>query len=426
MKITFCSYDWPGLVGGPNVWLTRLLPELRRRGIQSRVFFFTYHGSPSTCPTVLTLRSLGFDCPAINTPVYMEDRVRWILTQVNGDPPDVLVVNHVVPALYAGRWALEAGIPTVGTMRSDHSEDHAILSEFVLGDPAFHTSAVVCVSEFLEQEVLKQNPKNVLVRRIPSGVPLPEHVAESPAGQRMRLVYAGRLVEKQKRISDLTRALRRAVREVPNTEAFIYGDGPDMPAVKQILSSDGDALPVYLAGRVGSDQIQRHLLASHVLVLLSDYEGLPVSLMEGMACGVVPICLRIRSGIPELVEHDKTGLLVNDRGDDFVNAVHRLRFESNLWSRLSVGARAKIETGYSNEECVSRWEALFHELRERSKARRAVQVPGRIVLPPAHPDLAQGDVRKPPVLKLYTRGTWRLARKIAHRALNAHRRLSRT
>ena len=55
--------------------------------------------------------------------------------------------------------------------------------------------------------------------------------------------------------------------------------------------------------------------------------GLPIALIEAMACGVVPICLQTRSGF---VEHGVTGLLVRDRGKDFIAAVQRLRQEPLL------------------------------------------------------------------------------------------------
>src|SRR5262249_61475589 len=61
------------------------------------------------------------------------------------------------------------------------------------------------------------------------------------------------------------------------------------------------------------------LFRSHTVVLLSDWEGLGLVLVEGMACGVVPIGLRRpHSGAAEVIEDRVTGLLVDDRDDAFV------------------------------------------------------------------------------------------------------------
>jgi hypothetical protein len=148
---------------------------------------------------------------------------------------------------------------------------------------------------------------------------------------------------------------------------------------------------------VDNDQIQSHLLEHHVIVLLSDSEGLPIALMEAMACGVVPICLRVPSGVLELVEDGVTGLLVNNRGDDFFEAVRRLRDEPGLWERLSRAARAKIEAEYSQEQSAARWSAFFEELRRNAGQRRSIEIPSRFDLPPVHPDLAHVDERKRPL-----------------------------
>src|SRR5262249_12911109 len=266
-------------------------------------------------------------------------------------------------AYYVGRWLKEAGIPTVGICHGGGMMGFypGLLDEFVLGREAYKVSAFICVSKGLEQDVLERRPKGILVESIPCGVPIPESVAKRPNGQ-LRLAYVGRLVESQKRISEVTHGLCRAVREVPGTEALIYGDGAEHAAIEQILREEGNGLPVQLAGFVENDQIPKQLLKCHAVVLLSDQEGLGLSLLEGMASGVVPIGLRGAPGVTEFVVDGLTGLLVGDRGDEFVAAVRRMREDPALWERLARSARAKVEADYSEKVCVARWQELFHDL----------------------------------------------------------------
>jgi len=399
MKVTFCTREYSNLSGGQNTWLCHFLPDLRRLGIESRVLFFT-SSHEEELPTVRSLRQAGINCTTSSDEEkrYTEQRVRWLLEQLAENPPDVFVSNMVVPAAYyAGRWLREAGIPTVGICHvgADHFLYPGLLDEFVLGRAAYQVSAFVCVSKYLEQDVLKRRPEGILVRRIPCGVSIPEDVAKKPNG-RLRLAYVGRLAEEAKRISEVTRALCRAVREVPGTEAFIYGDGEDRSAVEHILREEGEGLPVHLAGRVENDQISKHLLKCHAVVLLSDWEGLGLSLLEGMACGLVPIGLRhARGGAPELIEHGVTGLLVDDRGDGFVAAVRRLREDQSLWERLARSARARVEAEYSIEICAARWQELLRELVNGCASRKPLRIPRRLDLPPVHPALAWLDHRLP-------------------------------
>jgi hypothetical protein len=121
------------------------------------------------------------------------------------------------------------------------------------------------------------------------------------------------------------------------------------------------------------------------VVLLSEREGLPVSLLEGMASGVVPIGLRGAAGVTELVVDGVTGLLVGDRADEFVAAVRRLREDPALWDRLAHSARAKVEADHSEKVCADRWQELFHELVNSSGARKPLRIPRRLHLPPCPP-----------------------------------------
>ncbi len=388
MKITFCTREYDNLSGGQNTWLCRFLPNLRRCGVELQVLCFTL-SREEELPTIRSLRQAGIGCTTCSDEEkpYTEQRVRWLLEQLAKDPPDVFVPNMVIPAAYyAGRWLREAGIPTVGTCHigADHLLYPGLIEEFVIGRDAYRVTALVCVSKYLEQDVLKRHPRGVLVRIIPYGIQIPNDVAKKPNG-RLRLAYVGRLSEEAKRILEVTHALCRAVHEVPDVEAFMYGDGEERAAVEQIIRDEGDGLLVHLVGRVENDQIRNNLLKCHAVVLLSDWEGLPVSVIEGMACGLVPIGFRhARGGVPELVEDGATGLLVDDRGDSFVAAVRRLREDPALWESLARSARARAQAEYSEEVCAARWQELLRQLVSRSASRKPLRIPRRFDLPPVH------------------------------------------
>lgn len=325
-----------------------------------------------------------------------ESNVRWLLKSVISDPPAVLIADNVVPALLAGRYLQQGGIPTIGILRSDDAFYHAVLERFVRGKREDRLSAVVGVSQFLTNIVRSMNIESLDVVHIPSGTPLSDRTATAPTDT-LKLVYVGRLVQEQKRIIETTHALHRVVSELPNTSATLFGDGSEHDDVKELLTSMSS--PVELAGRLDSDGLRERLRQSHAIVLLSDYEGTPTAVMEAMACGVVPVCLRIRSGIPELVTHNETGLLVDDRGDGFVDAIRRLQTETGLWQRLSANARKRIEEGFSFEKSAREWECLLRDLSARSRCTDRITIPTRLKLAALHPAFAQEDQRSPGVLE---------------------------
>lgn len=409
MKVTFCTYDSPTFTGGPNSWLRRLLPGLREAGIEVEILFFIDHDSPVDCPCFVALDQQGFSCQSFFWQTSTQQQIRWILSKLSENPTDIFIPNAIVSALYASRWVKQVGIPTVGVLHSDDNFYQGLLQSFVWGQSSYQLSALVCVSDFLRDLVKQSGELSTQIIKIPCGVPIPTETAQEPL-EKLRLIYIGRLVEEQKQVSKVTSALCRALREVPGTEAVIYGEGPARTSVQNLIATEGNNLPIHLGGLIDNNNIHTVMQQAHVLVLLSDYEGLPISLMEAMGCGLVPVCLKIRSGIPELVEDGVTGLLVDNRDDQFVQAIYRLKNEPNLWKCLAQSARSKIELSYSNETCVKAWKTLLLELHHQAQEKSSLAQPFWLQLPPVNPALVHHDRREHNILgklknKLYRQGS---------------------
>jgi colanic acid/amylovoran biosynthesis glycosyltransferase len=369
-----------------------MLPLLRDRGLECRCLFLTHFGG--TGPVVEELFKDGFVSAVVNCHSRTDDQVRWILKQVDQNPPDVFVPNLVVSAYHAARWIRAAGIPTIGVLHSDDAYYRAIQDEFVFGTSQQCLSSVVCVSAQLEEQVRHRNPRSTQVIRIPYGVHVPNNV-ELRSSDRLRIAYVGRLAEEQKQISKTTRALIRVCRDIPNVEAVIFGDGPDRSNVDQILASEGVGVAVRLGGSLPNSAVQQELLLCDAIVLLSDYEGLPIALLEGMACGCVPVCMAMRSGIPELIQHKVSGLIVNDREDSFLAAMKSLAADPMLRQRLAINARQTVVEQYSQEQSADLWADHLHKLARQSSPRKLL-VPRRIVLPKRNPLLESVEQRMAP------------------------------
>ena len=416
VKVTFCAYDKPDNVGGPVSWLQRLGPLLRERGFEVRCLFIMHWGNRG--PALDSLTAAGIECSVATGVDNTQDRIRWILDEVRKNPPDVFVPNLVVAAYFASKWLREAGIPTVGVLHSDDDFYRAIQHEFVTGETRFRVSSVVCVSEHLEAQLRLSAPRDVKVQRIPYGVTIPERRVHREHDA-LRLCYVGRLAEEQKRISDVVKALCRASSEVPGVDAIIYGDGPDRDIAERAVETSRSKGSVSFAGNVESAAIQDRLLQCDAIVLLSDYEGLPIALLEAMSCGCVPVCSEMESGIPELVRNETTGLIVENRGDAFVSAVERLRFDSDLWHRLSYNSRELIANRYSEEISADRWSKLLRSVGQGSQ-RRKVRIPRKLRLPPVNSHLASADTRRPETslsIQAYKRGRMFIGR-FRRRAVN--------
>ena len=388
-RIDICAYDASSIHSGPISWLRRMPKEFRTRNLQIRLLFFSWDSKDRNSVSG-SLRKEGFD---VELTQFSDTKtnVRWLLEKTRERRPDIFIANHVVPAWHASGFLRKAGVPTIGILRSDEAFYHDLAKRFVFGPQEIRPSAMVAVSRHLADSVVARNPGDVLVRHIPSGTPIPELPAK-PAESPFRIAWVGRLAQEQKRIRETLESLIQATNECPDTEALLIGDGPERNWVRDRLERK-DAARVSWAGAVAPHEVASRLASCHAIALLSDYEGTPTAIMEGMAVRCVPITTRMESGIPELIEDGVTGLLVDNRGEAFVAAVRRLVTDRDLWNRMSQAARSTAETNFSLETCADRWMELFGKLLENSAEERELVIPKRLHLPRPLPGFAHQDPR---------------------------------
>lgn len=112
----------------------------------------------------------------------------------------------------------------------------------------------------------------------------------------------------------LLEAIATAEGPVSRVRLAFVGDGPERPRLESLARELSIADRVLFAGSQPEDEVQRRLSEAHLFVLPSlvardgQMEGLPVVLMESLACGVTTVASSL-SGIPEIIKDGQTGYL---------------------------------------------------------------------------------------------------------------------
>jgi glycosyltransferase involved in cell wall biosynthesis len=97
-----------------------------------------------------------------------------------------------------------------------------------------------------------------------------------------------------------------------------------------------------------------------------DVDGLPQMLMEAMACGLPAISTRL-VGIPDLILHEETGLLVEPKqAEPLADALVRLRDDPALAARLSTRGRERVLAVFDLSNCLEPLIDLFRDYEEAS------------------------------------------------------------
>ncbi len=391
MKITYCAYDRPGYVGGPNAGLIRLLPELKARGMEVTCLFLVF-GERHECPTVCALESRGIPCRITRYHETTELRLHWLLAQLEQAPPDVFIPNLMPAAYFASNWCRKAGIPSIGVLRNVDAFHEGFLEEFAAGNPNFRQTAFVGVSAQAVEMIRETGIPFAAVEQIPSPVEIPPASVRYQGGE-FRILYSGRMVERQKRATLTARSLCKLSEANEGVFCTMYGHGPDFAKVEEVVANQGFPPGLRLAGRVPSTEMPNELMRHHCIVLFSEYEGLPLAMMEAMAAGLVPIGYRGCHGIEELIVHEQTGLLLDNPEKELPAAVHRLRDDPEFHAFLSRNARKKIKNLAALERVADKWISLFERTKGSEGPQKPLSNPLQLSLPPVNRKLACEDDR---------------------------------
>jgi glycosyltransferase involved in cell wall biosynthesis len=191
-----------------------------------------------------------------------------------------------------------------------------------------------------------------------------EHHQDVERPSKLRIVCTGTLYE-VKGQTVLIEACRVLHERGVSFECHLIGEGPMREELQHQADEDGISDYVVFHGRQTRQQIADRLRDSDVLAAPSvptaegRREGIPVVLMEAMASGLPVVASRI-SGIPELVEHDKTGLLIPPRDPNaLADALERLSQDEELRAHLGNAGRERVVEEFDVDRNAGRLLNLF-------------------------------------------------------------------
>ena len=100
----------------------------------------------------------------------------------------------------------------------------------------------------------------------------------------------------------------------------LVGDGPERKELEKFVEEHNMTDNIVFTGAVNNDRVFDYLATSNIYVLMSSSEGLPISIIEGLRCGLPVIATNI-AGIPETVINHQNGLLVDRDVDELASVL---------------------------------------------------------------------------------------------------------
>ena len=260
-----------------------------------------------------------------------------------------------------GAWLLDVPFSFTG-----HAAD-LYRERVALRDKIRRADRIVCISEFHRRFYLSEGARPEQLVVVYCGIDTshftpPDREPEAP----FTVVSSGRLVPK-KGFADLIAACGVLRDRGVEVRCRIGGSGPLEKELRAQVAELGLDDRVELTGELlPQERIPEFMAAGHVYCLPcvwapdGDVDGLPQMLMEAMACGLPAVSTRL-VGIPDLIEHEHTGLLVEPGDvDALADALERLAGDRELRHRLAIAGRERVIETFDLDRCL---EPLFRIFR---------------------------------------------------------------
>jgi glycosyltransferase involved in cell wall biosynthesis len=381
MKVLFITHNFPRTPGdAAGSFILRLAVALREEGVTVQVLApsddevpssgtiegigverfryaprryenLAYHGNMATQVRdswSARLAMLGF----LGSEFANAVRVRRAFT------PDLVHAHWWFPGGLVGTWV--SGLSHVPLVTTMHGSDVRLARSTPMARPLFRrvlqqSRAVTTVSNYLAEEASK-----IVSGIAPMVAPMP--VATElfePGGAREpdRLLFVGRLSE-QKGIERLLEAMGRTR---PGLSLDVVGDGPSRSRLVERARELGLGECVRWHGQLPQPELARFYRAATALVVPSTEEGLGMVAVEALLCRT-PVIAFESGGLTDVVQHDRTGLLVPP-GDvvALAAAIDTLTGDPDRAARLGEAGRMVALSRFAPESVGRRYAGIYRD-----------------------------------------------------------------
>jgi glycogen(starch) synthase len=259
----------------------------------------------------------------------------FLLTTAHAHPAPLLVTLH-------GAWPNQADTLVRRTLRA---------ADWVVGVSA----AILEQGRQLEPEIIPRS--SIICNALDEPALLPEPLPI----QAPRLLCLGRLAA-VKGFDLALLALTSIVDRFPSVRLIVAGDGPERTKLREQVVKFGLSEIVQFIGWVAPDVVPALMNTATVVVMPSRWESLPLVALEGALMARPVVGTRV-GGLPEVVLHQQTGLLVEEEDSQaLAEAIAFLLQHPETATRMGQAARSRVLDIFSLQRHVDAYEALYRKL----------------------------------------------------------------
>jgi glycosyltransferase involved in cell wall biosynthesis len=341
-------------LGGATTFLLNLGGELVRRGVAVLVVSLEYD---NPYRDDFASRGLSLHVEDERTTIF-EDRLASALQVVRGFKPTAVISCLDSTSFEILRY-VPPGLRRIGMVQSDDPVVYRMVQKY-----AGCMDGIAAVSAAIAQRLEKIDGLDSVPKHyLPYGVAMPtEPSTRVRPGQPLRILYLGRVANEQKRVHLFPKILARLQEAGMPFRWTIVGDGPDRDSLQRVMHSNRTDQIVKFSGAIAYSQVPQVLEQHDIFLLTSDYEGLPLSLLEAMGHSVVPVVSDLPSGMREVVDESNGVLVPVEDVNGYANAIIFLNEHREELVAKANAASERVRSMYSVEAMTDRWLSVLKPL----------------------------------------------------------------
>jgi glycosyltransferase involved in cell wall biosynthesis len=270
--------------------------------------------------------------------------------------PAILIPNYVWELFLTG---FESGVKCIGMCHADDDEQYYR----PLGWYEPLATKFIAVSRECAERLSGRIPLRTQdITTLPYGIQVPKSLTRNYQTDPLRLIYAGRVTQLQKRVWDFVPLVENLLKTGIPFEFDIVGEGDEYMRLRDAMYALYPPGQVRFHPRMPHHEMPRVWLGHDVFLQVSDFEGTSVSMLEAMAHGVAPVVTAASSGIAGVIHHQTNGFVV-PIGDmaAMARAVAQLAREPGQLARTGAAAHESAQP-YAMELYRDRFVAFLDEV----------------------------------------------------------------
>lgn len=239
----------------------------------------------------------------------------------------------------------------------------------LIRDTLKKSEGLILLTKHLGEDIKKLERGHAKLHVVNDGVDVERFEKVNPDKAKIRynpenkkIVICVARMDLPKRQDIIIKAADLVAKKHPGTDFIFVGDGSLLPEIKKLAGKMNHRKHIKFLGFKPNDDIPELLSISDIVVCPTDSEGLPLSLLEGMAAGKPIIASRIPP-FTDFIKEGVNGYTVENKEKSFAEGVIHLLDNEKLMKEMGMESR-KIVRGYSWKKTIEETNELIEEIRK--------------------------------------------------------------